>query len=125
VLNSYINDAASQSLLQELGVQSPNAKGYFLEQGLIKYKGRLVIGDNLALQAKIISYLHDSAIGGHSGIQASYQRIKHLYYWPSMKIAVENYVKQCVICQQAKHTHITSRRVCFIHLNRLKLLGKN
>jgi hypothetical protein len=46
VLNSYINDAASQSLLQELGVQSPNAKGYFLEQGLIKYKGRLVIGDN-------------------------------------------------------------------------------
>jgi hypothetical protein len=88
-----------------LAVQSPNAKGYYLEQGLIKYKGRLVIGDNLALQTKLIASLHDSAIDGHYGIQASYQRIKQLYYWPAMKMSVENYVKHCVICQQAKHTH--------------------
>jgi hypothetical protein len=58
--------------MQELTVQSPNEKGYALHQGLITYKGRLFIGDNLALQTKLISSLHDIAIGGHSGIHASY-----------------------------------------------------
>jgi hypothetical protein len=88
-----------------LTVQSPNAKGFSLEQGLIKYKGRLFIGSNLALQTKIISSLHDSVVGGHSGVQATYQRIKQLYYWSGLKLAVENYVKQSLVCQFAKHSH--------------------
>lgn len=105
VLNSYTTDTVTSQLLQELAIHSPNDKGFSLEKGLLKYKGRLVIGDNLALQTKLIAALHDSAIGGHSGIHASYQRIKQLYYWPGMKLAVENFVKQCLVCQQAKHTH--------------------
>ena len=105
VLNSYATDATASALLQELAIHSPNEKGYALEKGLITYKGRLWIGSNLALQTKLIASLHDSAIGGHSGIQATYQRLKQLYYWPGLKTAVENYVHQCVICQQAKHTH--------------------
>jgi hypothetical protein len=105
VLNSYSTDSISSSLLQELAVKSPNDKGYHLDKGLIKYKGRLLIGDNLALQTKLIASLHDSVVGGHSGIQATYQRIKQLYYWPGMKLAVENYVRQCSVCQQAKHSH--------------------
>jgi hypothetical protein len=72
VLNSYTTDAHVTALMQELTVQSPNEKGYALHQGLITYKGRLFIGDNLALQTKLISSLHDIAIGGHSGIHASY-----------------------------------------------------
>lgn len=102
VINSYTNDAHTVTLLQELAIKSPNDQGYILEQGLIKFKGRLYIGENLALQTKLIASLHDSAVGGHSGIQASYQRIKQLYYWPGMKMAVENYVKQCAVCQMAK-----------------------
>jgi hypothetical protein len=105
VLNTYITDAHATTLFQELTVKSPNDKGYSLEQGIIKYKGRIFIGNNLALQTKLIAALHDSAIGGHSGMQASYQRIKQLYYWPGMKLAVENYVKQCSICQHAKALH--------------------
>jgi hypothetical protein len=105
VLNSYTTDPHSTALLQELAVHSLNGQGFSLDHGLIKYKGRLFIGENLALQTKLISSLHDSAIGGHSGVQASYQRIKQLYYWPGMKLAVENYVKQCSVCQLAKHSH--------------------
>jgi hypothetical protein len=26
----------------------------------------------------------------------------NFYYWPGMKMAVENYVKQCIVCQLAK-----------------------
>jgi hypothetical protein len=72
---------------------------------VIKYKGRLVIGENLALQTKLLATLHNSAIGGHSGIQATYQRAKKLFYWVGLKLAVELFVKQCQTCQQAKHSN--------------------
>lgn len=105
VLNTYTTDATMTTLLQQLLIRSPDEKGYSLEHGLIKYKGRLVIGENLALQTKLLSALHNSPVGGHSGIHATYQRAKKLYYWPGMKLAVELFVKQCSICQQAKHSN--------------------
>jgi len=105
VLNSYTTDTTATALLQELAVHSPNDKGFRLKKGMILYKDRLYIGENLALQTKLISSLHDSAVGGHSGIHATYQRIKQLYYWPGLKLAVEQYVKQCQVCQQAKPLH--------------------
>jgi hypothetical protein len=49
--------------------------------------------------------MHDSALGGHSGIQAMYQRAKKLYYWPGLKLAVELFVKQCSTYQHAKHNN--------------------
>jgi transposase InsO family protein len=57
------------------------------------------------LQTKIIASLNDSAVGGHSGIQATYNRIKQLYFWTGLKLAVEDFVRQCLVCQQAKHLH--------------------
>jgi hypothetical protein len=105
VVNSYITDTAMTELLQQLTVKSPDAQGYSLEHGIIKFQGRMVIGANLALQTKLLAQLHDTPLGGHSGIQATYQRAKKLYYWPGMKLAVELYVRQCPICQQAKHSN--------------------
>jgi hypothetical protein len=79
VLNSYITDRdMTAELLQQLAIQSPDSKGHSLHQGLIKFKGRLVIGNNLALQTKLIATLHDTTVGGHSGIQATYQQAKKM-----------------------------------------------
>jgi hypothetical protein len=89
VMNSYTTDNDMTTLLQQLLVQSPDDKGYSLEHGIIKWQGQL----------------HDTPMGGHSGIQATYQRIKKLFYWPGMKLAIELYVRQCAICQQAKHSN--------------------
>lgn len=44
-------------------------------------------------------------LGGHSGILATYQRIRKLFYWPGLKQGVEDFIKQCQICQQAKREH--------------------
>jgi hypothetical protein len=41
-------------------------------------------------------------LGGHSGVQATYIRIKKLFYWKGLKGEVENFVKRCSVCQQAK-----------------------
>lgn len=103
VLNSYITDAVAQELLTSLAVHSPNDQGFTLEQGLIKYKNRVWIAHNSSLQTKLINAFHASAIGGHSGIKATYHRLKQLFFWRGMKLDVDNYVKQCQVCQQAKH----------------------
>lgn len=105
VLHTYDMDSTAQNLLRHLAILSPDNKGYALDNGLIKYKGRLYIGASLALQTKLIDALHNSPVGGHSGMQATYQRLRKLYYWPGMKTAVDNFVRQCQICQQAKPIH--------------------
>jgi hypothetical protein len=105
VLNSYHTDAVAQKLLQALSIQSPNEHGYYLEDGLIKLHNQVWIGDNTALRTKLIAVFHSSPIGGHSSVNATYHKIKKLFYWKGMKQDVEESIKQCAVCQQAKHEH--------------------
>jgi hypothetical protein len=104
VLNSYDTDPDAHRRLAELALHSPDEHGYELTQGVIRFQGRVWLGANSALQTKLISAFHSSAIGGHSGVQATYQRIKKLFAWHGLKAAVEDFVKQCSICQHAKHS---------------------
>jgi hypothetical protein len=79
VLNSYATDAHAQELLAQLALFSPNATSFSLDQGLIR-KGTLIwIGNNSALQTKLIALFHSSAIGGHLGVNATYHRLKKLF----------------------------------------------
>lgn len=105
VINFYATDPRAQQLLSELAVTSPNSTGYSLQDGIIKYKTQIWVGQNAALQTKLITTFHSSAIGGHSGIKATYRRLKNHFAWKGMKGDVEAYIKQCHICQQAKHSN--------------------
>jgi hypothetical protein len=64
VINSYSIDPDAQQLIQELAVVSPNGKGYSLHDGIIKFKGKLWVGNNSALQTKLIQAFHSSPGGG-------------------------------------------------------------
>jgi hypothetical protein len=94
ILNSYTTDSKAQQLLIQLVVHIPNEDGFSLEQGLIRYNGRIWLGENSAVQAKLIAAFHASAIGGHSGIEVTYHRLKQLFCWKGMKLDVDNFVKQ-------------------------------
>jgi hypothetical protein len=96
-------DPQAQQLLLELAISSANEQGFSLKNGLIYKDNKVWIGANIGLQTKIITAFHASALGGHSGTQATYQRLKNLFSWTGMKLAVEEFIKQCTICQQAKH----------------------
>lgn len=104
VLNSYTTDIQAQQLKQRLAIHSPDEQGYSLDKGLIWHKGKIWIGNNSTLQTKLIAACHSSALGGHSGIAASYSRLKKYFAWKGIKQDVENFVKQCAVCQQAKHS---------------------
>ena len=110
VLNSYTTDARAQQLLQQLAVTIPDPAGYSLDNGLIRHHNKLWIGNNSALQTKLIASFHSTAIGGHSGTTATYQRLKNHFSWKGMKHAAESYIKHCDVCQHAKHfnTHPAS-----------------
>jgi hypothetical protein len=103
VINSYHSDAQSTTLLEELAVIQQNDQGYSLSDGVIKFKGRIWIANNSTLQTKLISSFHGLAIGGHSRIQATYQRLKKMFYWQGMQQDVQSFVQQCEICQKFKH----------------------
>jgi predicted metal-dependent hydrolase len=98
----------AQLKLSKLALASPDEEGYVLEQGIIHLRGRIWIGSNSALQTKLINTFHSTAVGGHSGIQATYQRIKNMFVWPGLKYQVDSFVRQCAVCQHAKHTNKTS-----------------
>ena len=66
------------------------------------------VGNNPTAQQHILTALHDSGIGGHSGIAATYARVKYLFAWPGMKQMVTAFVQHCQICQQAKTERIKS-----------------
>jgi len=85
VLNSYATDAQAKALLSRLAISSPDAQGYSLQTGLIRFKDKIWIGSNSALQTKLIAALHSSAVGGHSGQLATYHRVKKLFSWKGLK----------------------------------------
>jgi hypothetical protein len=84
----------------------PNADGFSLQNGIIRFKGRVWVGNNALGQEHILRSLHSSGIGGHSGIQATYNRIEAFFAWPKLKASVIAFVQSCEFCQQAKSEHV-------------------
>jgi hypothetical protein len=106
IVEGYSTGPRAQLLLQELSVSNPNEQGFSLRQGVIRYKDRIWLGNNVEAHKAILMSLHDRGIGGHSGFLGTYQQVKALFSWPKMKEYIRRYVQQCPICQQAKAEHI-------------------
>lgn len=64
------------------------------------------MGDSNSIRTILLQDYHSSAFGGHSRIRATYQRIKRLFYWPGLKKKVENYIRECPMCQVTKSENI-------------------
>jgi hypothetical protein len=56
----------------------------------------------------VLQALHSSGLGGHSGINATYQKVKALFAWPNLKEDVKDYVTKCQVCKKAKHENCRS-----------------
>lgn len=77
-------------------------KGYTLEQGIVRYKGRLVIPPKSELVSKLLLEYYNTPIGGHSGDFKTYQQIAQEWFWSGMRKKVQQYVRSCAICQENK-----------------------
>lgn len=54
------------------------------------------------MKERILREMHDSPLGGHSGSQHTYKRVKQVFYWPKVKEDVRNYIAECEICLKNK-----------------------
>jgi hypothetical protein len=105
IQKAYNSDPHCSKLLAELAISSPSGH-YSLQDGLIKYKGRIWVGTNQTMQLKLLFALHTGAVGGHSRYEVTYKRVKHLFAWPKLKLIVQQFVEQCTICQQGKSERV-------------------
>ena len=102
VREGYAQDTATQKIVEDLQANPQSHKKFTLSEGILRYQGRIWIGRNSQLQQQLLIAGHQSAVGGHSGAPATYQRLKTVCAWPRMKHAVTEFVQSCAVCQQAK-----------------------
>ncbi len=54
-----------------------------------------------------LQLVHDKPIAGHPGRDKTLSLTRQEYYWPTLRVYVEKYVLQCVVC--AKHKVFVKR----------------
>ncbi|CAN1179522.1 Transposon Tf2-9 polyprotein [Linum perenne] len=102
VERSYDNDDEVQALIIAAAVAPGGPSMYCYSQGLLKYKGMVYVGGSGEMRKQLMNLFHSSPTGGHSGGQATYQRMKKFFYWPGMKRDITQWVAACQTCQQCK-----------------------
>lgn len=87
-------------MVAELKDKGHDQEGIYTWQGgVLRRKGKMVVGNNSDLKNKIMQLMHDSSQGGHSGVLATTKRISLFFYWKGLEKDVRNYIRSCAICQ--------------------------
>jgi hypothetical protein len=76
------------------------------EQGLVKYKNRVVVPGNEELRRKILDEAHQSKLSIHPGSNKMYHDLRQLYWWSNMKQDITRYIAECDICGRVKADHL-------------------
>ncbi|GJR65652.1 retrotransposable element Tf2 [Tanacetum coccineum] len=50
-------------------------------------------------RAELLKYCHNEPLGGHSGVEDTYKRMKAMFYWKGIKRSVKEHVRVCHTCQ--------------------------
>lgn len=102
VTAGYVDDPHTRSLMAQVLLKPASFPQYTVQDGVLRYKGRIWLGANSSLELKVLNALHAGAVGGHSGVQVTYTRLKRLFAWPGLKKSVIQFVEACFVCKQAK-----------------------
>lgn len=100
---SYTEDPSTQVMLTKLVLDSAAVPNFSLHFSLLRYRNRIWIGSDPALQQRLFAEFHASAWGCHSRVPVSYMRLKQCFTWKGMKAAIRAFVQACSVCQQSKH----------------------
>ncbi|KAF7811847.1 Transposon Ty3-G Gag-Pol polyprotein [Senna tora] len=104
ILKQLNNESRELKELHDKFVRGELDNSYSVQDGILRVKGRLFVPDEGGLKPKILQFFHDSKIGEHGGVRKTHKAVTEIFYWPFMLKDVEDYVKQCAICQQTKYS---------------------
>lgn len=79
-----------------------------INQGILRYKGRLIIPVKLKLVHQLLVEYHDNMVGGHAGVFKTNQQLAQEWFWPGMKKQIQQYVCACATCQHNETSSLSS-----------------
>lgn len=71
ISDSWKTDTNLAALIKDLQLNPSSHSSYSWSGEQLRRKGKLVVGNELPLKDKILSWMHDSSQGGHSGTTAT------------------------------------------------------
>lgn len=82
------------------------ASHFHIDNGLLKYKSRIVISPHSHWKLKLLEEHHSTLAASHQGVLKTYHRLKRSFYWPGMKGDIKLFISECPTCQQHKYETI-------------------
>ncbi len=73
---------------------------YYIENGLLKKKGKLVVAE--AARTALITASHCNLTTAHPGKGKTKELLKERYYWSSIDDDIERFVSNCYSCRRSK-----------------------
>ena len=101
VYTSYEKDCKLKAIILNKLTGAAGEPDFIYKEGILRYKGKIVVGQGGNLRAQLVKSVHDSYVG-HAGVQNTYRRLKTNFHWYGMKAMVKKVVEECNVCRQAK-----------------------
>lgn len=100
------NDDKLAKLYKSCLIGTPPSSNYTIQHGLLFFRNKIFLPANLELLNQIMQEFHASKLGGHARVNKTIARIASQFHWVGMRKDIMRFVKECVICQQAKVDHL-------------------
>ena len=86
------------------GLDRPEAylKSLRVENKLLMKRNQLWVADKGRLQLEVIKEIHDQPAVIHPGMERTLEMARCHYYWPGMKEMIQQFIRNCHVCKQAK-----------------------
>jgi hypothetical protein len=92
----------AQQLLKNRKAPSPRSAEWHILDGLLLFRGKIVVPRNRDLHRWIMEQHHDTRIAVHAGHFKTLELISRNYWWPQLSRQVGQYVGACDACNRTK-----------------------
>ena len=85
--------------LREHVLMQLQGDGWYLEDVLLRYRGRMYIPEDGDIRSIILKEAHRSLYYVHLGVKKMYADMKKLVFWVGMEHDVVHFIAKCLECQ--------------------------
>jgi hypothetical protein len=108
----YASDKAFAPLIKRTSEETPDSQKHrayrLANNGLLYFEdadGNVRLCVPISQQGNLIKEVHDEAHEtAHAGGERTLASLRERFYWPTMRVDINNYVKTCDPCQKTKHS---------------------
>ncbi|XP_070057052.1 uncharacterized protein [Nicotiana tomentosiformis] len=116
----------NNSLLVQLkeGIQKHNTMAFTLgvDDGTLRYQGRLCVPNMDDLRERIMIEAHTSRYSVHPGSTNIYHDLREVYLWNDMKRNVADFEARCPNCQQVKEAELIGPDIVHQAMEKVKII---